>query len=125
MLVIVAFIAALALLNTLTLALLERRRELGILRAVGSSRRFALHMVLTEATAIGLIGAALGVLLGLTNQYFYSLLATDTLGIDVHFRPGPALLVFTFAALALSLLGSIPPAVRAARLNIVEAVSVD
>ncbi|MFE3195335.1 FtsX-like permease family protein [Nocardia sp. NPDC059240] len=125
MLVIVAFIAAMALLNTLTLALLERRRELGILRAVGSSRRFALRMVLAEAAAIGLIGAALGVALGLTDQFFYSLLATDTLGIDVHFRPGPALLVFTTAALALSLLGSIPPAMRAARLNIVDAVSID
>ncbi|GAB2556243.1 ABC transporter permease [Nocardia heshunensis] len=125
MLVIVAFIAAMALLNTLTLALLERRRELGILRAVGSSRRFALRMVLAEATAIGLIGAALGVLLGLTDQYFYSLLATDTLGIDVHFRPTPILLVFTLAALALSLLGSIPPAFRAAHLNIVDAISID
>ncbi|MFB7724173.1 ABC transporter permease [Nocardia sp. NPDC056100] len=125
MLVIVAFIAAMALLNTLTLALLERRRELGILRAVGSSRRFALRMVLAEAAGIGLIGAALGVLFGLANQYLYSLLATDIMGLDVHFRPGPPLLVFTVAALALSLLGSIPPAVRAARLNIVDAVSAD
>ncbi|WP_040807150.1 ABC transporter permease [Nocardia concava] len=125
MLVIVAFIAAMALLNTLTLALLERRRELGILRAVGSSRRFALRMVLAEAAAIGVVGAGLGVVFGLVNQYFYSLLATDMLGIDVTFRPGPLLAVFTFAALALSLLGSIPPALRAARLNIVDAVSAD
>ncbi|APA97523.1 ABC transporter permease [Nocardia seriolae] len=125
MLVIVAFIAAMALLNTLTLALLERRRELGILRAVGSSRRFALRMVLAEAAAIGVVGAGLGVVLGLGDQYFYSLLASDTLGIDVSFRPGAPLFVFAFAALALSLLGSIPPAVRAARLNIVDAVSVD
>ncbi|MEC3919944.1 ABC transporter permease [Nocardia sp. CDC160] len=125
MLVIVAFIAAMALLNTLTLALLERRRELGILRAVGSSRRFALRMVLAEAAAIGVVGAGLGVLFGLTDQFFYSLLATDMLGIDVTFRPGPLLAVFTAAALALSLLGSIPPAVRASRLNIVEAVSAD
>ncbi|MFF2557124.1 FtsX-like permease family protein [Nocardia sp. NPDC058058] len=125
MLVIVAFIAAMALLNTLTLALLERRRELGILRAVGSSRRFALRMVLAEAAGIGVIGAALGVLFGLANQYLYSLLATDIMGLDVHFRPGPPLLVFTVAALALSLLGSIPPAMRAARLNIVDAVSAD
>ncbi|MTE13930.1 ABC transporter permease [Nocardia aurantiaca] len=125
MLVIVAFIAAMALLNTLTLALLERRRELGILRAVGSSRKFALRMVLAEAAAIGVIGAGLGVLFGLGDQFFYALLATDTLGIDVTFRPGPPLLVFALAALALSLLGSIPPAVRAARLNIVDAVSAE
>ncbi|MFI1918440.1 FtsX-like permease family protein [Nocardia sp. NPDC020380] len=125
MLVIVAVISGMALLNTLTLALLERRRELGILRAVGSSRRFALRMVLAEAAAIGVVGAALGVLFGLTDQYFYSLLAADVLGIDVAFRPGLLLAVFTLGALTLSLLGSIPPAVRAARLNIVDAVSAD
>ncbi|WP_405135923.1 FtsX-like permease family protein [Nocardia sp. NBC_01388] len=125
MLVIVAVIAAMALLNTLTLALLERRRELGILRAVGSSRRFALRMVLAEAAGIGIAGAALGVLFGLSDQFLYSRLAADMMGIDVTFRPGPLLIVFTAAALALSLLGSIPPALRAARLNIVDAVSVD
>ncbi|MEV6773080.1 FtsX-like permease family protein [Nocardia sp. NPDC051030] len=125
MLVIVAIIAAMSLLNTLTLALLERRRELGILRAVGSSRRFALRMVLAEAAAIGVVGAALGVAFGLANQFLYSLIATDLMGLDVHFRPGPLLLVFTFGALGLSLLGSIPPAVRAARLNIVDAVGAE
>ncbi|MFD0000518.1 FtsX-like permease family protein [Nocardia sp. NPDC127526] len=125
MLVIVALIAAMALLNTLTLALLERRRELGILRAVGSSRRFALRMVLAEAAAIGVVGAGLGVAFGLTNQFLYSLLATDLMGIDVTFRPGPLLAVFSAGALALSLLGAIPPALRAARLNIVDAVSAE
>ncbi|WP_067697342.1 ABC transporter permease [Nocardia jejuensis] len=125
MLFIVSVIAAMGLLNTLTLALLERRRELGILRAVGSSRRFALRMVLAEAAAIGVIGAALGVAFGLTNQYLYSILAADLMGIDVTFRPGPLLLVFTLGALGLSLLGSIPPALRAARLDIVDAVSAD
>lgn len=125
MLVIVSIIAAMGLLNTLTLALLERRRELGILRAVGSSRRFALRMVLAEALGIGAVGAGLGVLFGLTNQFLYSFLATDLMSLDVKFQPGPMLLVFTGGALALSLLGSIPPALRAARLNIVEAVSAD
>jgi putative ABC transport system permease protein len=43
---IVVFVAAVALFNTLTLAVLERRREIGALRAMGSSRRFTLQMVL-------------------------------------------------------------------------------
>lgn len=124
-LVITAVIAAMALLNTLMLALLERRRELGILRAVGSTRRFALRMILAEAAAIGLVGAAVGVIFGLTNQFIYAAIATDMLGVDVTARPGPLLPVFATAALALSLLGSIPPALRAARLNIVDAVSAD
>ncbi|MBL1077890.1 ABC transporter permease [Nocardia sp. 2] len=125
MMVIVSFIAAIALLNTLMLALLERRRELGILRAVGSTRRFALRMILVEAAGIGLVGAALGAVFGLINEFVYGLLATDMLGIDIVPRPGPLLAVFSAAALVLSLLGSIPPALRAARLNIVDAVSAD
>ncbi|QLY33699.1 FtsX-like permease family protein [Nocardia huaxiensis] len=125
MMVIVAFIAATALLNTLMLALLERRRELGILRAVGSSRKFALRMILLEAAGIGLVGATLGLVLGLINEFVYTLLATDMLGVEITARPGPILLVFTVAALVLSLLGSIPPALRAARLEIVDAVSAD
>jgi len=43
----------------------------------------------------------------------------------VGFRPSPMALVFTVGALAVSLLGSLPPARRAARLNIIDAVSVD
>ncbi|MFI6869668.1 FtsX-like permease family protein [Nocardia sp. NPDC050406] len=124
-LVITAVIAAMALLNTLMLALLERRRELGILRAVGSTRRFALRMILAEAAAIGVVGAVLGVIFGLTNQFLYAAIATDLLGVDVTARPGPLLPVFATTALVLSLLGSIPPALRAARLNIVDAVSAD
>ncbi|WP_324193351.1 ABC transporter permease [Nocardia otitidiscaviarum] len=124
-LVITALIAATALLNTLMLALLERRRELGILRAVGSTRRFALRMILTEAAAIGVVGAALGLVFGLIEQFLYAAIATDLLGIEITARPGPLLPVFVAAALALSLLGSIPPALRAARLNIVDAVAAD
>src|SRR5262249_3478053 len=55
---IVVFVAATALLNTLSLAVFERRREIGALRAMGSSRRFTLAMVLAEAAGIGTVGAA-------------------------------------------------------------------
>ena len=58
--IIVVFVAAVALLNTLTLSVLERRREIGVLRAMGSSRRFTLQMVLAEAAGIGIIGGVLG-----------------------------------------------------------------
>ena len=52
------FVAAVALLNTLTLSVLERRREIGVLRAMGSSRRFTLQMVLAEAAGIGAVAGA-------------------------------------------------------------------
>ena len=123
--IIVVFVAAVALLNTLTLSVLERRRELGVLRAMGSSRRFTVRMVLAEAAGIGVVGGVLGLLFGLADQWMFSLVSGDLMNFQVVFRPSPTALVFTVGALALSLLGSVPPAVRAARLNIVEAISVE
>jgi putative ABC transport system permease protein len=123
--IIVVFVAAVALLNTLTLSVLERRREIGVLRAMGSSRRLTLQMVLAEAAAIGVVGGVSGLLFGLTDQWLYSLVSANIMNFNVDFRPSPMALVFTIGALAISLLGSVPPARRAARLNIIEAVSVE
>lgn len=123
--IIVVFVAAVALLNTLTLSVLERRREIGVLRAMGSSRRYTLAMVLAEAAAIGIVGGILGLLIGLVDQWLFSLVSGDIMNFNVTFRPSPMALVFTLGALATSLLGSLPPARRAARLNIIEAVSVE
>ncbi len=123
--IIVVFVAAVALLNTLTLSVLERRREIGVLRAMGSSRRYTLAMVLAEAAAIGIVGGVLGLALGLVDQWLFSLVSGDIMNFDVTFRPSPMAMVFTLGALAISLLGSVPPARRAARLNIIEAVSVE
>jgi putative ABC transport system permease protein len=123
--VIVGFVAAVALLNTLTLSVLERRREIGVLRAMGSSRRFTLRMVLAEATGIGVIGGVVGLVFGLTDQWLFSLVSADMMNFQVAFRPSGMALAFTVGALAISLLGSVPPARRAARLNIIEAVGVE
>jgi putative ABC transport system permease protein len=123
--IIVVFVAAVALLNTLTLSVLERRREIGVLRAMGSSRRFTLQMVLAEAAGIGVVGGVLGLLFGLTDQWLYSLVSGDIMNFNVTFRPSPTAVVFTIGALAISLLGSVPPARRAAQLNIIDAVSVE
>jgi putative ABC transport system permease protein len=123
--IIVVFVAAVALFNTLTLSVLERRREIGVLRAMGTSRRFTLRMILAEAAAIGIVGGICGLLFGLADQWLYSLVSGDMMNFTVTFRPSPMALVFTVGALAISLLGSLPPARRAARLNIIEAVGVD
>jgi putative ABC transport system permease protein len=123
--IIVVFVAAVALFNTLTLSVLERRREIGVLRAMGTSRRFTLQMILAEAAAIGIVGGICGLLFGLTDQWLYSLVSGDMMNFIVAFRPSPMALVFTVGALAISLLGSLPPARRAARLNIIEAVGVE
>jgi putative ABC transport system permease protein len=123
--IIVVLVAGVALLNTLTLSVLERRREIGVLRAMGSSRRFTLRMVLAEAAGIGVVGGVLGLLLGCVDQWLFSLVSGDMMNFHVTFRPSWMALAFTLGALAISLLGSVPPARRAARLNIIEAVGVE
>ncbi|QIS14756.1 FtsX-like permease family protein [Nocardia arthritidis] len=122
---ITVLVATVALLNTLMLSVLDRRRELGVLRAMGTGRRFLLRTVLAEAAGIGLVGATLGLAIGAAVQF----LATRALGhamtIDVVYQASPMLVVYAAAALLLALIGSIPPALRAARMPIVEALAVD
>jgi putative ABC transport system permease protein len=121
---IVVLVATVALLNTLMLSVLERRRELGVLRAMGTSHKFLLRSVLAEAAGIGFIGAAIGLVIGAAVQYLATLAIGHALTIDIGYEPSPIVLVYGIAALALALLGSIPPALRAARMPIVEALAV-
>ena len=122
---IVVVVSAVTLLNTLMLSVLDRRREIGVLRALGATRSFTLKAILAEAAGIGIVGGALGLLLGAAIQYLTSIALTNVLSIDVAWQPSPTMIAIGLGALAICLLGSVPPAVRAARLNIVAAVSVD
>jgi putative ABC transport system permease protein len=122
---IVVFVASIALLNTLMLSVLERRRELGVMRAIGASRRFVLRTVIAEAAGIGTVGAVIGAAFGAVNQYLTTSALTNVLSIDVVYDASVVAVVFACAAFALTLLGAIPPAVRAARIDIVHAVAVD
>lgn len=120
---IVVFVAAVALFTTLTLSVLERRREIGVLRAIGANRRFTVQMVLAEAVGIGVIGGLIGLAIGLTDQWLYSLVSAEIMNFTVTFRPTAVAPAYALGAVAISLLGSVPPARRAARLNIIDAVA--
>jgi putative ABC transport system permease protein len=101
--------------NTLALSVLERTRELGMLRAIGMTRRQVRRMVRHESVVTALIGAALGIGVGL----FLAALATTALS-DEGLRfsvPVGSLAAFTVVAALAGALAAIGPARRAARLD--------
>jgi putative ABC transport system permease protein len=106
--------------NTLVLSVHERTRELGMLRAVGMTRRQARRMVGHESVITALIGAALGLPLGV----FLAALVTEALAqFDVQFSvPFGQLALVAIVAIAAGILAAIAPARRAARLNVLEAL---
>jgi putative ABC transport system permease protein len=108
------------MLNTLVLSVFERTRELGMLRAVGMTRRQARRMVRHESVITALIGAALGLPLGI----MLAAAVTHALGkYGVTFSvPLASLAVFAVAAMIAGVLAAIAPARRAARLNVLEAL---
>jgi putative ABC transport system permease protein len=105
--------------NTLVLTVYERTRELGMLRAIGMTRRQVRRMIRHESVMTALIGAVLGIVLGLLLG---GLLAFRVKEI-VFAVPWIQLLVFTIAAIVVGIIAAILPARRAAKLNPLEAIS--
>jgi putative ABC transport system permease protein len=106
--------------NTLVLSVYERTRELGMLRAVGMTRRQARRMVRHESVITALIGAALGLPLGI----FLAILMTKALSqFEVRISvPVGQLIVFAIVAVIVGILAAIMPARRAAKLNVLRAL---
>ena len=119
----VILFAALAILNTMLISVMERRRELGIMRAVGTSRRQLRRMVASEAGAVAVTGAALGLALGLLGHRVMLVVFERLTGMSVHYRfPLWPLAIAVLAAFILTALGAALPARRVARFNIIEAI---
>ena len=108
-------ISLFGMVNTLALSVFERTRELGMLRAVGMTRRQTRRMIRHESVITALIGAALGLPLGI----FLAALVTRALGqYDLRFElPVGQLVVLTVVAVLAGLLAAITPARRAAKLD--------
>ncbi len=106
--------------NTLVLTVFERTRELGMLRAVGMTRRQVRRMIRHESIVTALMGAALGIGAGL----FLAALVTRALAEEgIPFAlPAGSLVAFTVAAILLGILAAVLPARRASRLNVLEAL---
>ncbi len=122
---IVAVAAAVALLNTLLLSVIERRRELAVLRALGASRRFVFSMVLAEAVAIAAVGSAVGLVLGAMLHLLSDKILTASTSIAVHYSPQASTLVYVAVSMGLCVIGAVTPAMRAARMNISESIAAE
>ena len=119
--VLAVFVGGIGMLNTMLMSVLERTREIGVLRALGWRRRRVLGMVLREALLLGLVGGACGILLGVGLAWAASQIPGSAGAIDPHYEVGlfvRALVV----ALVTGAIGGLYPAWRATRMRPVEAL---
>jgi putative ABC transport system permease protein len=104
--------------NTLVLTVFERTRELGMLRAIGMTRRQVRRMIRHESVITSLIGGVIGIILGLLLA---ALLIARVNEIN-FFTPWGQLVLFVIAAMFVGIVAAIFPARRAARLNPLQAL---
>jgi putative ABC transport system permease protein len=124
LLALAVIIAISGIINTLVLSIFERTRELGLLRAVGMSRRQVRRMVRWESVIIAVFGAVLGLVLGVI---FGTLLvnALHDQGITALRIPFLSLAGFMVFAVVAGILAAALPARRAARLDVLAAIAHD
>ena len=117
-------IALFGIVNTLALSIFERTRELGLLRAVGMSRRQIRSMIRGESVIIAVLGAILGLAVGVL--FGYAIVgALDDEGIRKVVIPGGQLIAYVVLAAVAGVIAAVFPARRAARLDVLAAISHD
>lgn len=121
LLLLAILIALLGIANTLALSIFERKRELGLLRAVGMTRRQVRRMIRWEAVITALYGALLGLVLGIVLGWAVVRALSDE-GLSFGF-PFQLLTTYVIAAAIGGILASVWPSFRGARTNLLEAIS--
>ena len=113
-------ISLFGIVNTLVLSVFERTREIGLSRAIGMSRRQVRATVRYESVITSIIGAALGIVVGIL---FAWVVVTKFAGQGITFAvPGSQLVVFVILAVIVGVIAAILPARRAAKIDILEAI---
>jgi putative ABC transport system permease protein len=111
-------ISLFGIVNTLVLTVFERTRELGMLRAIGMTRRQVRRMIRHESIVTALIGAALGIPVGVA----LALMVGKAISYPAFTIPWGTLVVFVIAAILAGLVAAIIPARRAGKLNVLQAL---
>jgi putative ABC transport system permease protein len=122
--VVAVLVAVLGIVNTLTVSITDRRRELGVLQAVGGLRRQVRRTIWLEALSIGTIGVILGIVLGVLNIYYtLGMVRRDLGGLDLDYLfPAPMALALVPIILVAAFIAAIGPAEAAVRGSLVEAL---
>lgn len=123
LLALAIIIALIGIANTLILAVYERTREIGLLRAVGMDRPQTRRMVLWEASFVALFGGALGVAVG--TFLGWTLVTALGDGVERMILPTGQLTVYLVVAVIAGVAAAVLPAWRASRLDVLEAVTVE
>jgi putative ABC transport system permease protein len=115
-------IALIGIVNTLMLSVIERTREIGLLRAVGMRRRQVRSMIRSEAVILAIFGAIIGVIVG-TGMGIALVSALRQQGITDTVVPVSNLVIFVLLSAVLGLIAAGWPARRAARLDVLAAIA--
>ena len=121
---VAVLVAMLGIVNALTVSITDRRRELGVLQAVGGLRQQIRHTVWMEAAAIGFIGLVLGLALGAVELYYaLGIAQRDMIGIEIGYSyPLTIALALAPVILMAAFLAAVLPAESAVRGSLVEAL---
>ncbi len=121
---VAVLVAVLGIVNALTVSITDRRREIGVLRAVGGTRQQVRHTVWMEALSVGIIGLVLGLALGAIQLYYSVEIARrDLIGIDIGYvYPIQMALALAPMILIAAFLAALGPAESAVRGSLVEAL---
>ncbi|NUR40466.1 MAG: FtsX-like permease family protein, partial [Streptomyces sp.] len=124
LLALAIIVAVLGVVNTLALSVVERTREIGLMRAIGLSRRQLRRMIRMESVVIALFGALLGLGLGMGwGATAQKLLALE--GLNVLDIPWPTIIGVFVGSAFVGLFAALVPAFRAGRMNVLNAIATE
>ena len=122
MVLFLAIPSLIAMVNTLAIGVIERTREIGMLRAIGATRKQVRAVILAEALILSGIGTVLGILTGIYLGYL-AVQAIGAAGFPTVFAfPAGGILLAVAAGIAFGLVAAIIPARQATKLQVVEAL---
>jgi putative ABC transport system permease protein len=118
-------VACIGIVNTMTMSIYERTREIGIMKVIGASINDIRDMFIAESTMIGFIGGGIGVIISVLISLLINLIAGLALGGESvtisYITPGLVIFALIFSALV-GMLSGVRPAIKAANLSSLDAI---